>query len=163
MTVNNTVHRVAHHGEAQMAERIVAMIAAASAIAIAFYSYRAMPERVGFVGFCAICTSYNAARTIWPMRVRERILEPKDPAKRAAHADAVARFTLFIAGAALVLGASIIAFFATRSAPKPWISAAIVPAAIELVALTIALSWRVYARGIRATIQSPHTSNPGSV
>lgn len=142
---------------------VIALCAAASAIAIAIYAYRGVPERVGFVGFCAICTSYNAARTIWPMRVRERILEPKDPAERAAHADAVARFTLFIAGAALVLGASIIAFFATRSAPKPWIPVAIGPATIALVAFTLALSWRAYARAIRATIQSPHTSNPGLV
>ena len=138
---------------------VIALCAAASAIAIAIYAYRGVPESVGFVGFCAICTSYNAARTIWPMRVRGRILEPKDLAKRAAHADAVARFTLFIVGAALVLGTSIIAFFATRSAPRPWIPAAIGPAAIALVAVTSALSWRA----IRATIQSSHTSNPGLV
>lgn len=130
-------------------ECVFALIAAAAAIAIAIYAYRAVPERIEFLGFCAVWTSYNASRTIWPMRVRERFLEPKDLVRRAAHADAVAWFMFFVAGGLAIAVACVIGFFATRSVQRPWLPLAIGPAASFLVAFTMSLMWRAYARATR--------------
>ncbi len=143
---------------ADIVERDIAIVATLAAFAFAVYAYRDMPDKVGVIGFCALWTCYNATRTIWPMRVRERFLEPKDPARRAAHADAVAWFALFGAVALAVLFGFAIVFVATRSVQRPWLPLAIGPAAFILVMISFAMSWRVYARAIRHAHSAAHSA-----
>ncbi len=136
-------------------ERAIAVAASLAAFSLAAYAYRDMPDKVDVIGFCALLTCYNATRTVWPMRVRERFLEPKDPARRAAHADAVAWFALFGAFAMAVIFGFAIVFFATRSVQRPWLPLAIGPAAFILVMISFAMSWRVYAHAIRHAHSAP--------
>lgn len=139
-------------------ECVFALIAATAAIAIAIYAYRALLERIEVLGFCAMWTSYNAARTIWPLRVRERFLEPKDLVRRAAHADAVAWFMLFVAGGLAIAVAYVIGFSSTRSVQRPWLPLAIGPVASIPLMISFAMSWRAYARAIRHAHSAAHSA-----
>lgn len=136
-------------------EPIVAISAAVLACALAAYAAFALPDKAIVTGVCALSTCYGAARTIWPMSVRQRHLEPKEPVKRAAHADAVAAFAIFACVSLAITFALALYLLATRSVQRPLLPLAISPAAMALAAIAFAMQWRVYARAIRATIATP--------